>query len=183
MSRRRGGRARARGGRCALLLAALLAVGCGGGELRGSLRVDAPLSDVVRAHQAIAVRGAAKNPAWEPEAQRIAARLMPRLEELGIFSAVVDRTSSSKTELELSVTVTELVPVTPDDRQKLGSSAGQARLVVDVRLKEKATGAEVGAATLEATAHEGPKGGTTEDLEDEVLRRLVAWLGGRPIAD
>ncbi len=160
-----------------LLLVAVAA--CGGGELRGSLRVDAPLSDVVRAHQALVVRGEGGKPAFTAEAEKLAARLRTPLEGTALFSAVVDKASSSKTEIELVVTVTDLVAVSADERSRLGDSAGQARMVLDVRLREKGTGSPVGAATVEATASEGPRGGTTEDLEDEAIRRIVAWVSGQ----
>ncbi|HVY48768.1 MAG TPA: DUF4410 domain-containing protein [Minicystis sp.] len=167
----------------AMVLVVAASAGCGGGPVVGTTRVEAPLSDVVRAHKALVVVGASPRGEWAPDAKAIAAFVVPRLQALGYFAAVVDEAGAARTEvdLELRVTITKLSRVTAADRKAKGDGAGPAEVVTTTRLLDRTNGAEIGRARIAASGYEGPRGGTTEDADYEVARRVVALVSGRPV--
>jgi hypothetical protein len=165
--------------RIAALAFFLAAASCGGGGVSGNLQVSEPLAPIVRANRALLVRAAAAKPDWQPHADELANRLARELEGLKFFTTVV-RETSVPTEVELIVTVTDLLRVTAGERSHQGDAAGQARIVVRIDLKDRANGSSLGSATVDASAFDGPKGGVTEDVEDHVYKRIVSWVSGSP---
>jgi hypothetical protein len=158
-----------------------LSIGCGGGPIVSSLHVEAPLDAVARAHKALLVTGTSPNGDWAADARAIAARVAPKLVDTGYFAAVVDdaHAAQTQTDLELRIDVTELVRVTARERQGRGDGAGETKVVATLRLVDKASGAELGRANVTAAGYTGPRGGTTEDAEDEVARRVIELVSGK----
>jgi hypothetical protein len=162
-------------GACAVL------AGCGGGPIVSTLRVEAPLDPVVRAHKALLVSGTSPNGDWAADARAIAAQIAPALVGTGYFSTVVDdaHAGQTQTDLELRINVTELIRVTARERQGRGDGAGQTKIVATLRLIDKASGAELGKADVTAAGYTGPRGGITEDAEAEVARRVIELVSGK----
>lgn len=159
----------------------LLLAGCGGAPITGATHVKAPVSEVVRAHRAILLRAEPGRPDWQAEGKELTGKLARALEGLGIFTAVVDGSAvkgEPHTDLELVVAITSVVRVTASEREKLGGSAGEAKLIVDVHLRDLADRSDAGDASFDAAGYAGPKGGTTEDAEDEVVRRIAQYVSG-----
>jgi hypothetical protein len=166
----------------ALVAAAFaLVAGCGGGPIVSSLRVEAPLDPVVRAHKALLVTGTSPKGEWAADARAIASHVAPRLVDTGYFAAVVDdaHAAQTQTDLELRIDVTELVRVTAREREGRGDGAGQTKVVATLRLVDKASGADLGRANVTAAGYTGPHGGTTEDAEDEIARRVIELVSGK----
>jgi hypothetical protein len=169
---------------CVTLVFALW--GCGGAPIAGATHVKAPVSEVVRAHRAVLLRADAAKPDWQTEGKEVTAKLAIALERLAIFSAVVDGSAvkgEPHADLELVVRVTSVVRVTASEREKLGGSAGEAKLVVDVHLRDLADRSDAGDASFDAAGYVGPKGGTTEDAEDEVVRRIAQYVSGARVSE
>jgi hypothetical protein len=158
--------------------------GCAGAPITGTTSVKSPTSEVVRAHRAIAVRAEPAKPDWQTEGKEITAKLAHALEGLGVFTAVIDGGVQAKAndqpDIELVVAITDVTRVTASEREKLGESAGEARLVVDVRLRDMSDRSDAGGASFRASGYVGPRGGTTEDTEDEVVRRIARYVSGAP---
>jgi hypothetical protein len=164
------------------LVASLSLAACGGGPVVGATEVHVPIDEAVRAHKAVVVSGHASRDEWRPEAQAMATRLVSKLERLGMFSAVYDEPGARgrRVDVEIEISVTDMVKVTASERQKLGDKAGQVRIAGTARLRAKANGAELGRASFTAAGYEGPRGGVTEDAADLVLDQIAALVSGRP---
>jgi hypothetical protein len=165
-----------------LILGAAAMTGCGGAPIASTLRVETPLDAVVRAHKALLVSGASANVDYAADARAIAAQIAPKLRRTGYFSAVIDEEHAreTQTDLELRITLVDLVRVTARERQGRGDGAGEVKVVASLRLVDKASGSELGKASIVAAGYKGPRGGTTEDAEDEVARRVIELISGRP---
>jgi hypothetical protein len=163
-----------------------LSMGCGGAPIVGTTSVKTPTSEIVRAHRAILVRAEPAKPDWQAEGAELTKKLTSALEGLRLFTAVIDgsaQSSDGHPDVELVISITDVMRVTASERDKLGESAGQAKLSVSVALRDKADNSDAGAAAFEAKGYVGPLGGTTEDAENEVVRRIARYVSGVPTAD
>ena len=159
-----------------------LSAGCGGGPIVSSLHVEAPLERGRARPQGAARDGHVSERrvggGWPGD--RGAHRAEARRHRLFLDGGRRRPRGGRPRPISSSASrSTELVAVTARERQGRGDGAGQMKIVASVRLVDKASGAELGKASVTAAGYTGPRGGTTEDAEDEVARRVIELMSGK----